>query len=270
MGIIKQMREAAQPEVKKVGVIKVWQTDHWFGAYIVRHFSIYVTWLFVKIGISANFATFLMTLSGLIGVSLCVPHILWLNILGVGMLIFAYVLDCVDGEIARWTEKSSVKGLYLELVNHVLCNAPPFMLCGLHLYVLNGQVKHMILAFLAYATAQWRFVLRGVYYRVNVESFSDEQSKPRGSAPSGFTLQKWPYGMRILFNLAKWLLLKLTDITVNQFISFVCIFLSYAATVWPMVFFAWFFVIFGILGVIGEIANKFVFHVPHTKHIRKM
>ena len=230
MGIISEMRKVCQQR-KPNAKGKMVYAGYWFNTLFVRHFSIYITWLFVKMGISANAVTFLMIPIGVIGVALCVPHVLWVNILGFLLLILAEVFDCVDGEIARWAKKSSVKGLYLDLVSHVLCNAPPFMLCGLHLYVLNGRTKYMILAFLAYATAQWRLGLSEVYYRIKVESSSTGASEFKDSASSRSTFQKWPYGMWAIFNLAKRLLPTLTDIMVTHFVSFACICLSYAGVV---------------------------------------
>lgn len=260
---ISAAREIAQ-------IPRIAQGDTWYNTLFVRHFSIYIAWLFVRIGISANTTTFFMILLGLVGVAMCVPHILWLNIMGVFLLMLAEVFDCVDGEIARWTKKSSLKGLYLDLVSHVLCNAPLSIMCGLHLYMLNRQFRYVILAFLAYATAQCRLGLSEVYYHVNAENSSGKQSTPKGSASPGSILQKGLYAIRMPINFSKCLLIILTDKITIQLISFVCIFLSYPSILSPMIFFAWFFVVSGTLGVIAAIADNYFFLVPYARHVKKV
>lgn len=269
MGIIQEMREVCQQRRLNAKGKMVW-AGHWFNTLFVRHFSIYITWLFVKMGISANAVTFLMIPMALIGVALSVPHVLWVNILGFFLLILAEVFDCVDGEIARWMKKSSLKGLYLDLVSHVLCNAPLSIMCALHLYVLNGQIRYMILAFFAYAGAESRLGLKGIYDRLSLEGSSDEKTGPSGSVASGSVLQKGlSEGLTTLI-LAKRLLYLFTDNSVIRLTSFVGILLSYAGIIEPLIFFAWFFAIFWVFRVICEIANKYFFLVPDMQHVKKV
>lgn len=266
MGIIQEMRQVCQQRRPNAKGKMVW-AGHWFNRLFVRHFSIYITWLFVKAGISANTATFLIIPAGLVGVALCIPHILWMNILGVFLLLFAEVLDCVDGEIARWTKKSSLRGLYLDLVSHVLCNAPISLMCGLHLYMLNGQLRYMILAFIAYATAQVYLGLRDVYWATLWESSSG--STFRESPVFDSSVPRRPGRMGAI-EIIKRLLHKFTDNMVIQLVSFVSIFLSYTGTIKLLIFFSWFFAVFGIIVIIGDIGNKVVFLVPKMKHVKKV
>ncbi|KPL20654.1 MAG: hypothetical protein AMJ75_11435, partial [Phycisphaerae bacterium SM1_79] len=100
MEIIQEMRLVCQLR-KPNARGKMVRTGHWVNRLFVRRFSIYITWLFVKAGISANGTTFLGMLFGLIGVVLFIPHIFWLNVIGFFLVMLDNVLDCVDGEIAR-------------------------------------------------------------------------------------------------------------------------------------------------------------------------
>jgi len=262
------MREICQQRRPNAKGKMVW-AGHWFNRFFSRYFSIHITWLFLKMGISANAATFLIIPTALIGVALCVPHVLWVNILGFFLLILAEVFDCVDGEIARWMKKSSLRGLYLDLVSHVLCNAPMSLVCGLHLYFLSGQIRYMILAFVAYATIECLLGLRDVYWVVLWESSSDEENKAKKSLAFGSSAPKRP-GEVWIIKLAKRMLHISTDHVVIRLISIICILLSYVGTIKPLIFFSWLFAIIGIIVIIGDIANKYFFLVPDMQHVKKV
>jgi hypothetical protein len=227
--------------------------------------------LFVKLNVSANQVSLLMILAGLAGAALCIPHLLWLNIIGAFLLMFAEMLDCVDGEVARWTKKSSLKGLYLDLVNHVLCNAPASAICALHLYVLTRQDKYLILAFLGYAMAQIKWGLSTGYQYLHVAmqmSESDSTNRDR-SQPSVSGLRQSSLRSK-LFAAAKWLIHMSFDEIVIRFALITAIFLGYAGFIMPMIICSWWFVIFGLINNVGEIASKYYVGVPDAGHIKKV
>ena len=161
MPSIKEMRQVCQIKIpNKKG--KMVYADHWWARYVSRHCSIYLTWLFVKLGISANAVTFLMILTGLMAFVLCIPHILWVNIIGLLLWFLFEALDCSDGEVARWTKKSSIRGVYLDFVSHVLCNHSFYAIMALHLYFWKKDVEFLELAFLTYAfSITSHFIFKG-------------------------------------------------------------------------------------------------------------
>jgi hypothetical protein len=104
------------------------QVDTWYGKNVMRRFSIYLTWVFVQLKCSPNFVTFLSLLFALAG-SLVFSH---RNlILGTLLINIWYLLDHVDGEIARFSGKSSATGFYFDTVINFLVQ--PFALVGLAL-----------------------------------------------------------------------------------------------------------------------------------------
>ncbi|MBW2641332.1 MAG: CDP-alcohol phosphatidyltransferase family protein [Deltaproteobacteria bacterium] len=269
MKTITQMREICQQRKPNRKGKMVW-AGQWFNTLFVRHFSIYITRFFIRIGVSADVITFLNMPLALAGVAMCVPHNLWLNVMGVLFLFLVQVFDCVDGEIARGTGKSSLRGYYLDLVSHVVCDAPVVMICGLRLYLLTEQTEYMIIAFIAYAMAEIRLGLSSVHYRVSAENASDKMATSASPPGSGPTLQKRPYNLLIIVKLSKRLLTILTDNVMIQLVSFVCIFLSYDSILRPAVFFAWFVVVSGIFGIVGAIAYNYFFGVPNVKHTKNV
>ena len=262
---IEEMRQVCQQRRPNSKGRMVW-AGHWFNRFFSRYISIYITWLFLKLGITANAVTFLMIPTTLIGVVLCVPHILWLNILGCSLVIMAEVLDCVDGELARWTKKSSIKGLYLDLVSHVLCNAPVSAICGLHMYARTRRLKYMVLAFVAYATVEILLGLRDVYLAAIWESMSSEEQTAKSLLFGVGQANK--SGGRWSVNLLKRVLHILTDHVVVRLISVVCILVSHAGFFVALAFFAWLFPVVGIIVVVGDIANKYFFLVPNLEHTK--
>ena len=94
--------------------------EHWVADLYLRKISPYLTKLLLKTPITANGVTYLMILTG-ISISLA------LQLPGYTGLVIAFLLsqlqmlwDCSDGEIARWRETQSPKGVFLDRVGHYL------------------------------------------------------------------------------------------------------------------------------------------------------
>ncbi|MFC6080832.1 CDP-alcohol phosphatidyltransferase family protein [Sphaerisporangium aureirubrum] len=114
-----EMRAVAQPHT----TMERNSGEHWAGALYMRKLSIYVTWALARTRISPNQVTGLMIVAGLLaGVVLALPG-LWAAI-GAALLIQVYLLlDCSDGELARWTNRTSITGVYLDRVGHYFAEA---------------------------------------------------------------------------------------------------------------------------------------------------
>jgi phosphatidylglycerophosphate synthase len=178
------------------------------------------------------------------------------------------LFDCVDGEIARWTKKSSLRGLYLDLAGHLLCNPLLAIICALHLYLLNGQIRYIYLAFLAYIAAQCRRGLRVNYDQIILPQIPHER-RPGASRTPEVASQNQAGWTQIKWSIARFIS-RLTDFFTIRLISSICIFLSYAGTIKPMILAAWFFAVFGILWIIADIVFKFFFLIPSVKHVKKV
>ncbi|MGH7388523.1 MAG: CDP-alcohol phosphatidyltransferase family protein [Candidatus Rokuibacteriota bacterium] len=87
---------------------------------VYRVFSIYLSIPLAHLGAAPNVLTYVWIVLGLAGAAgLAAPS--WtLSILGALVLQFSYLLDFVDGEVARLTEKKSILGEFLDLLGHGL------------------------------------------------------------------------------------------------------------------------------------------------------
>ncbi|GIH22045.1 transferase [Acrocarpospora phusangensis] len=116
---VAELRAKAQPEM----TMERRNGEHWAGLLYMRKLSIYVTWALAKTPISPNQVTGLMILSGVLaGAVLALPGLA--AAIGAALLIQLYLLlDCSDGELARWTGRTSIAGVYLDRVGHYFAEA---------------------------------------------------------------------------------------------------------------------------------------------------
>ncbi|GEM_PF-6898383 len=97
-----------------------------------KPFSMYLTWLFVKTNIRAEQVCFLWIVSSFIGGVLYFFGNYWLSLLGLAFFHLGMILDCSDGEVARYRKKCTIRGPYLDLVGHTIVN--PTILLGAGIY----------------------------------------------------------------------------------------------------------------------------------------
>lgn len=113
---IAQIREISQP----VSVTGRSNAEHWVADLYLRRISPYLTRALLKTPITANGVTYLMILTGIsISGALLIP-----SYFGILLALFLSQLqmlwDCCDGEIARWRNTQSPKGVFLDRVGHYL------------------------------------------------------------------------------------------------------------------------------------------------------
>ena len=113
---ISELRSVCQPP----SVTGRSNAEHWVADLYLRNLSPYLTRLLLKTPITANGVTYLMIITGIsISAALQIP-----GLLGIFLAFFLSQLqmlwDCCDGEIARWRETQSPKGVFLDRVGHYL------------------------------------------------------------------------------------------------------------------------------------------------------
>ena len=122
-----ELRAQGQPQA----VIDRLNDEHWAGRLYMRKFSPRATWVFARLGWSPNAVTLAYIACGLAaGVAAAFGGLG--TAIAVAVLIQAYLLfDCSDGELARWSGRTSATGIYLDLIGHYLGEAS--LLIGLGL-----------------------------------------------------------------------------------------------------------------------------------------
>lgn len=116
---IAQLRAVTQPpEVRQRA-----NAEHWSASLYLRDLSPYLTWLLLRTSISANGVTGLMILIGWsTAAALLIP-----GMAGAGLALvlgqLQMLVDCCDGEVARWRDTRSPAGVFLDKIGHYTTEA---------------------------------------------------------------------------------------------------------------------------------------------------
>jgi phosphatidylglycerophosphate synthase len=90
--------------------------DGFFSVFFLRKFSKLLTWLAVKIKATPNQVTLVSFAIGLYSAFSFAQGTFWWIFLGAALLQLSIIVDCVDGELARYTRKFSQLGAWLDAV----------------------------------------------------------------------------------------------------------------------------------------------------------
>jgi phosphatidylglycerophosphate synthase len=148
MPSIAELRAATQP----ASIFERNSGEHWAGKLYMRRLSPYLTRLLLRTGISANGVTWLMIVAGVAAAAvLALPGLL--PAVGAVLLIqLQLLLDCCDGEVARWRGQSSAVGVYLDRIAHWVTYAALAIALGVRAdgdeYVVLGLVAAVLILFI--------------------------------------------------------------------------------------------------------------------------
>ena len=116
---IAELRAATQPPQ----IFERNSGEHWAGRLYIRRVSPYATRFFLRLGMSPDAVTWLFVLTGVAAAALLSLDGL-LPVIGAVLLIqLQILLDCSDGEVARWQGRSSPRGIYLDRIGHYVTEA---------------------------------------------------------------------------------------------------------------------------------------------------
>ena len=90
--------------------------DGFFSVFFLRKFSKLLTWVAVKVGATPNQVTLISFAIGLYSAYSFSRGGFWNLFLGALLLQLSIIVDCVDGELARYTRKFSQLGAWLDAV----------------------------------------------------------------------------------------------------------------------------------------------------------
>lgn len=126
---IAELKAKTQPE----SVTGRRNSEHWSADLYLRRISPYLTRLLIPTAVTPNGVTYLMILTGIsISLSFLIPG--WIAFLvALVMSQLQMLWDCVDGELARWREKFSPAGIFLDKVGHYFAEALIPIAIGLRL-----------------------------------------------------------------------------------------------------------------------------------------
>ena len=165
--------------------------EHWAGRLYMREISLRWTRHLVGARVTPNQLTYLMVLAGLAaGASLLIPGLAGAVLAAVLIQVYL-LLDCVDGEVARWRKQTSITGVYLDRVGHYLAEAgllTGFGLRAADLFTRQGDSPNWLWAFLGTVAALGAILIKAETDLVDVARIRgglpaarEEAAAPRSS-----------------------------------------------------------------------------------------
>jgi phosphatidylglycerophosphate synthase len=164
--------------------------EHWAGRLYMREISLHIDPYLVNTKITPNQLTYLMVVVGVLGgAALLIPGLPG-AILAVVLFQIYLLLDCVDGEVARWRKQTSITGVYLDRIGHYLCEAAllvGFGVRGADVFHQEGSTN-WLWAFLGTVAALGAILIKAetdlvdvARQRSGLPAVKDEASVPRSS-----------------------------------------------------------------------------------------
>jgi phosphatidylglycerophosphate synthase len=124
-----ELRAVAQPR----DVLGRVSGEHWAGRLYMRHVSLHLTRAVTPFRwVTPNGLTWAMLLCGLAAaVVLTVPR-WWTALIAFVLVQVQELLDCSDGELARWRQRFGASGIYLDRIGHYVTDAGLAIAVGVH------------------------------------------------------------------------------------------------------------------------------------------
>ena len=136
---LKELNRICQkPRYKEVG--------NWMVRHILRDAALPVTWLLLHTPITANQVTLISLIIGLVGIVFFMfssPFFL----IGALLLQLWYLLDHVDGQIARYRKTASLTGRFFDFLMHHIIHISILFSLGVYSFFLTGQFLFVLWGF---------------------------------------------------------------------------------------------------------------------------
>lgn len=123
-------------------------SDGFFSVLVLRRLSKPLTWLAVKIGATPNQVTLVSFAIGLLAAYFFAQGDFWSLLAGALLLQVSIVVDCVDGELARYTRQFSELGAWLDAITDRVKEYVVFLGLAYGAFVQNGQNLWLLAALL--------------------------------------------------------------------------------------------------------------------------
>ncbi len=116
---IAELRAVIQPP----GLLDRNSGEHWAGRLYIRRVSPYVTRALLRTPATPNGVTWAMIVAGVAAAGAITVPGLATAIVAFALIQVQILLDCVDGELARWQQRRSTVGVYLDRIGHYITEA---------------------------------------------------------------------------------------------------------------------------------------------------
>ncbi len=140
---IKELRKICW-DIEKISAEWKRHPSSWYHIFI-RKFSIYFTWIFLRVGINATQVTALWGILGIIACIFLAYGNYHNSVIGGLLLQLGFILDHVDGEIARYKKTFSPKGVLLDTTVEQILYPLVFISIAINVYRSTDHHIYLIL-----------------------------------------------------------------------------------------------------------------------------
>lgn len=165
---------------------KVCQPSSWciMGS-IFENLSLYITRFFINTKITPNQITVMWIFFHIIGSLFLTTGNYVYMLVGVVLYHIAYLLDCVDGQLARYKKQFSLLGVHIDYMGHVASFLMFFVCLTIGVYVIYKQIIYVIIGVIVII-----FYIFGKLFSINIASFKRNQWNKLGDLLSGVNFKK--------------------------------------------------------------------------------
>ena len=162
-----------------------------FSMKLYRFISKYISFLFVKLNITPNQVTVSHNVMEFCSLFLLLTGNYNIFFLTIIILVLGGILDNVDGEIARATGKTSLKGEYLDLIGHRIIHPMFFLFLSIGVYINHPDIKLLIAGVLAAVGYTISEIATNVYLHVLCSKGQTQQNILTKNKTNSFLSARW-------------------------------------------------------------------------------
>ncbi len=154
-------------------------------------FSIYFSWIFINLGISANGVTSIFFLTGLAGAILFSYENLVAVVIAYSLWRLHIIFDICDGEVARFTQKFSINGAYWDYMIHSIIYPITYSSICISLFYKFSDINFLIIAVFGSIVVSQLLAVKNNYYRAmlfNRLRLNIKQSESKRSHTNAFII----------------------------------------------------------------------------------
>lgn len=153
--------------------------DSWYDRLFVKKIAVLITWVLIHTPITANQVTFIHTVLGIFGAGLFFMNNQTYNIIGLIFILSGFLLDRVDGQVARYRKVFSHRGYFMDLCGHNVQMTLLFTAITINSY---WKFDNVLFIFLGFSALAFWFSYRSMY-TTRYFFLYEELKKERLSSP---------------------------------------------------------------------------------------
>lgn len=134
-----------------------------YGKLFLRRASRWLTPLVARTPITPNGVTLLSIAVGVAGIVLLTGEELVAAAAGTALVLLWSLLDCLDGDLARYTDRKSLLGVYIDMLSHYIVNPGIASTLPLYVYLTGGDRRWLWASFLLFLLVQGQRLIHEVF-----------------------------------------------------------------------------------------------------------